>query len=71
MGLLVEDLDSAVLELKAAGANLTGEIEEWGSDNERHRWIYFEDPDGHTLLLMHKQRGDSSVSTMGAGATVH
>jgi len=56
VGLLVEDLDSAVQELKAAGTNLKGEIEEWESDNERHRWIYFEDPDGHTLLLMHKRR---------------
>ena len=64
VGLLVEDLDSAVRELKAAGANLKGEIEEWRSDNERHRWIYFEDPDGHTLLLMHKQRGGPSVLTM-------
>jgi len=64
VGLLVEDLDSAVRELKAAGANLKSEIEEWRSDNERHRWIYFEDPDGHTLLLMHKQRGGPSVLTM-------
>src|SRR5213594_2018356 len=64
VGLLVEDLDSAVQELKAAGANLKGEIEEWESDNERHRWIYFEDPDGHTLLLVHKQRGGPSVLTM-------
>ena len=56
LGFLVEDLDAAVQEVKAAGVNLTSEIEEWRSDNEVHRWVYLEDPEGHTLLLMERRR---------------
>jgi len=56
VGFLVDDLDHAVQELTAAGATLKSEIEEWRSDDERHRWIYFEDPEGHTLLLLERQR---------------
>ena len=56
LGFLVEDLDAAVQEVKAAGVNLTSEIEEWRSDNEVHRWVYLEDPEGRTLLLMERRR---------------
>jgi catechol 2,3-dioxygenase-like lactoylglutathione lyase family enzyme len=56
VGFLVEDLDSAVQELKAAGVKLKSEIEEWHSDDEFHRWVYFEDPEGHTLLLLERHR---------------
>jgi catechol 2,3-dioxygenase-like lactoylglutathione lyase family enzyme len=54
LGFLVEDLDGAVQELNAAGVSLTSGIEEWRSDREIHRWIYFEDPEGHTLLLLER-----------------
>jgi hypothetical protein len=56
LGFLVEDLDSAVQELRAADVNLKSEIEEWRSDEEIHRWIYLEDPEGHTLLLLERHR---------------
>lgn len=56
LGFLVEDLDSAVQEVKAAGVNLKSEIEEWRSDNEVHRWVYLEDPEGYTLLLIERRR---------------
>jgi catechol 2,3-dioxygenase-like lactoylglutathione lyase family enzyme len=56
LGFLVEDLDRAVLELQAAGVHLKSAIEAWLSDGESHRWIYFEDPEGHTLLLLERQR---------------
>ena len=59
IGFLVDDLDSAIQQLIAAGAKVRGEIEEWRSDEERHRWIYFEDPEGHTLLLLERhQKGE-------------
>lgn len=51
---LVEDLESAVKELKAAGAAKLTEIREWSSEEETHRWAYFEDPGGNTLLLMER-----------------
>lgn len=54
LGFLVEDLESAVRELRVAGVSLKSEIEEWRSDNEIHRWIYFEDPEGHTLVLLER-----------------
>lgn len=56
LGFLVEDLDSAVQELRSADVNLKSEIEEWRSDEEIHRWIYLEDPEGHTLLLLERHR---------------
>jgi catechol 2,3-dioxygenase-like lactoylglutathione lyase family enzyme len=56
LGFLVEDLDSAVQELRAADVNLKSEIEEWRSDEEIHRWTYLEDPEGHTLLLLERYR---------------
>lgn len=56
IGFLVDDLDNAAQELTAAGVKLKSEIEEWYSDDERHRWVYFEDPEGHTLLLLERHR---------------
>ena len=56
IGFLVDDLDNAVQELTAAGVELRSGIEEWHSDNERHRWIYLEDPEGHTLLLLERHK---------------
>jgi catechol 2,3-dioxygenase-like lactoylglutathione lyase family enzyme len=55
-GFLVADLDSAIQELKAAGVSLKSEIEEWRSDDEIHRWLYVEDPEGHLLLLLERRR---------------
>jgi catechol 2,3-dioxygenase-like lactoylglutathione lyase family enzyme len=54
IGFLVEELDNAVKELMEAGVEFKSEIEEWRSDTEQHRWIYFEDPDGITLLLLER-----------------
>lgn len=59
IGFLVDDLDNAVQELTAAGVEFKSGIEEWQSDNERHRWIYLEDPECHTLVLLERhQKGE-------------
>ena len=56
IGFRVDHLDSAVQELEVAGVELRSGIEERRSDDERHRWVYFEDPEGHTLLLLERHR---------------
>ncbi len=57
IGFLVERFEPAVARLKAAGARITSDIEEWSSSSEVHRWIYFDDPEGRVLLLL--ERGSS------------
>ena len=56
IGFRVDHLDNAVQELGVAGVELRSGIEEWRSDNEQHRWVCFDDPEGHTLLLLERRR---------------
>lgn len=57
VGFLVDDLDQALTELRAAGIMLQGDVYEWRSGPVVHRWLYFNDPVGNILLLL-ERRGD-------------
>ncbi len=51
-GLLVDDVESAIAELRERGHAVDGGIHEWHDDTEVHRWTYLEDPEGHILQLV-------------------
>jgi catechol 2,3-dioxygenase-like lactoylglutathione lyase family enzyme len=54
IGFLVDDIEAAYTELLANGTPICSEIKAWQSEDatELHRWFYFEDPDGNTLLML-------------------
>jgi catechol 2,3-dioxygenase-like lactoylglutathione lyase family enzyme len=55
IGFLVDDLNEAVKELEEFSVSKKSGIEEWKSETSVHRWIYFSDPEGHTLLLLERR----------------
>jgi glyoxylase I family protein len=52
IGLLVDDLDGAVAELRAAGVRTDDEV----SGNERERYLHFWAPDGQLYELVERRR---------------
>jgi glyoxylase I family protein len=54
IGLLVEDLDEAVAELRAAGVEMDSEI----SANQRQRYVHFRPPDGRLYELVENIRAE-------------
>ena len=52
IGFLVEDLDAAVAELRAAGYAVDDPAQ-----NERQRYVHFRAPDGHLYELVEDRRG--------------
>lgn len=57
IGFLVENIEQSVQELKNAHIALLSDIQEWRSGEIWHRWVYFADPAGNTLLLL-ERHGD-------------
>ncbi|MDX6513656.1 MAG: glyoxylase family protein [Gaiellaceae bacterium] len=53
IGFLVDDIEEAIAELRAAGCDLDDEV----ATNERHRYVHFRAPDGHLYELV-EERGD-------------
>lgn len=54
LGLRVEDLDSAIVELKQKGVNFISDVGEF----EDTRWVYFADPEGNRLEIKEVPHGD-------------
>ncbi|GAB4515195.1 MAG: hypothetical protein OHK0046_18340 [Anaerolineae bacterium] len=54
VGFLVDDIAASVQELKEDGVHLLTDIKEWRSGEVVHRWVYFNDPAGNTLLLLER-----------------
>jgi glyoxylase I family protein len=53
IGFLVEDLDSAVAEMRVAGVDIDGEV----VANERFRYMHFRAPDGQLYELVERRGG--------------
>ena len=51
VGLLVDDLDAAVVELRAAGVRTDADV----SSNERERYVHFWAPDGQLYELVERR----------------
>jgi glyoxylase I family protein len=57
VGFLVDDLDAAVEELRAAGIETDDEV----SVNERWRYLHFRAPDGQLYELVEPVTGDAAA----------
>ncbi len=61
---LVEHLrkaQKALREPQAAEIPLDGDIEQGQTEDERHRRVYLEDPEGHVLVFIERQVGGPQV----------
>jgi catechol-2,3-dioxygenase len=51
-GLLVDDLEASLDQVRSNGYPVGGEIHRWQDHAEAYRWAYLEDPEGHVLQLI-------------------
>jgi len=57
VGFLVEDIEAAVQELRAAGADVGNDI----SENARDRYVHFRAPDGQIYELVERRPGAATL----------
>lgn len=54
VGFIVPDLEDAIARLRALDGSIGEVFEEWGSDEEVHRWFYAKDPEGHVVVVIER-----------------
>jgi glyoxylase I family protein len=55
VGFLVDDIEAAVQELRAAGAD----VDDYISENARERYVHFRAPDGQLYELVERPSGEA------------